>query len=82
MCKYNPTRVELFPPLQVPNTITVGMQPQARQPQARHSISIAEPPPNTHGGEIKLKSFDHGYADSFSSTKCSDVPPSYTDTEI
>ena len=62
--------------------MTVGMQPQAIQPQARQSISIAEPPPNTYGGEIKLKSFKHGYDDSFSSTKYPDLPPAYTDTEI
>ena len=67
---------------QVPKTMTVGMQPQAIQPQARQSISIAEPPPNTYGGEIKLKSFNHGYEDSFSSTKCSDLPPAYTENEI
>ena len=80
MCNFSPTPVQVV--RQVPKTETVGMQPQARQPQARLSVNIAEPPPNTYGGEIKLKSFDHGYADSFSSTKCSDLPPTYTDTGV
>lgn len=55
------------------------MQPQARQPQARLSVNIAEPPPNTYSGEMKLKSYNHGYADSFPSTSYPDAPPSYPD---
>ena len=83
MYNSSPTPVQVVQHVpKIQDVHTFGMQPQARQPQARLSVNIVEPPPNTYGGEIKLKSFDHGYADSFSSTKCSDLPPPYTDTEV
>lgn len=45
--------------------------------QTRQAVRIAEAPPNTCSGEIKLKRFSYEYGDSFSSRKYSDPPPSY-----
>ena len=56
---------------QAPNT-------NGTQPQARQAVRIAEAPPNTCSGEIKLKRFSYEYGDNFSSRKYSDPPPSYT----
>ena len=47
------------------------------QPQARQAVRIAEAPPYTCSGEIKLKHFSHEYGDIFSSRKYSDSLPSY-----
>ena len=60
MCNLCPTPVKVVLVWHVPKTETVGMQPQARQLQARLSVNIVEPPPNTYGVEIKLKSFNYG----------------------
>ena len=75
MCNFSSTPVQVVQ--HVPKT--VRMQPQTRQPQARLSVSIAEPPPNTYSGEMKLKSYNHGYSESFPSTNYPDAPPSYPD---
>ena len=76
MCIFDPTLVHVIQ--QVADTD--GIQPQTRQ-----AVRIAEAPPYTCSGEIKLKRFSHEYGDSFSSRKYSDSLPSYPaypDTDV
>ena len=64
-------------PLQTVQPVSKTVGPQTQETQ---SINIAEQPPNTCGGEIKLKSFNHGYGDSISRSKYSAPRSSYPDT--
>ena len=76
MCIFAPTPVHVIQQV----AKTDGIQPQTRQ-----AVRIAEVPPYTCSGEIKLKRFSHEYSDSFSSRKYLDYLPSYPaypDTDV
>ena len=75
MCTNKPTPVAQQAPK------TVGVQPYV-QPYVQETLRIAEAPPNTCSGEIKLKSVNQDCFNSVSNTEYSDAPPSYPETDF